>query len=72
MYENGCLSSATRQRLLQRKVTCVNFFDDAKYEVANDIQTNPVLRAIVERFAIGNIVANSKSSPTHAIPNPAE
>lgn len=69
MYENGCLSSFTREQLLQRKVNDTHFFENAKYEVANDIQTNPVLRSIVERFALGNIVSSQKV--TAVIPNPA-
>jgi hypothetical protein len=54
MYENGCLSSITREKLLRRNVDGINFFEEAKYEVANDISMNSTLRDIVERFAQSN------------------
>lgn len=38
MYENGCLSSETRKKLLAKKNIDSNFFEAAKYEVENDIR----------------------------------
>jgi hypothetical protein len=50
LFENGALSSGTRSRLLQRKaLNNPALFEEAKYEVQNDIFVNPTLRSIVEK-----------------------
>ena len=65
MYENGCLSSSTRGLLLERKIRDAHFFQDAKYEVANDIATNPALRKIVDKFAAAMPSAQRGSPEAH-------
>ena len=50
LYENGCLSSATRLELLGNKINPQRF-KTAKFEVLNDIVWNPDLKFIVEQIA---------------------
>jgi hypothetical protein len=61
-YENGCLSSSTRQQLLCRKGlenAKQDFFAAAKYEVAKDIMMNSPLKNMVELLAKARHQANS-------------
>ena len=51
LYENGCLSSATRQELLDNKQINPQRFKRAKAEVLNDIVWNPDVKFIVEQIA---------------------
>jgi hypothetical protein len=48
-FENGCLSSQTREDLLSGEGVGLDFFDFAKAEVLNDIYMNTTLRVLIEQ-----------------------
>ena len=48
-YENGCLSSLTRDDLLCEERMDETLFDHAKVEVLNDIWMNPSLKSLIEK-----------------------
>jgi hypothetical protein len=59
LYENGCLSSLTREELLSEETVGFDRFVPARFEVANDVWMNLYLKLFIET-QYSNLIENQK------------